>query len=269
MCGLYRHTRLPRTRAATKKALCHERPSGPPARRQRVVRRDCAATSHVPMNIGSVERRMPSSLPGARTRARRAAAARVGVKPASQCLTSSTQHAGDRRHRAKGDLLTHPWRLVLVGLAEALLRCRSSGEAAGLVGDGEEGAEPDRLPVQTPCWSAVPPLLLCAAALPALRLLCSDLHPAALLCCSATLLLTCSGPLLPSSELLALSLVLLGSGGGGGGGAAAASLCSGLCSAALLPPLCSSAAGLSTRSAAPSLHVLLCCCSVFSLLVHA
>ena len=159
------------------------------------IRRDCAATSQRAFHIGGAQRAMPPSLPGARTRARRAAAARVGVKPASQCLTSSTQHAGDRRHRAKGDLLTRLRRHVLIGLVEALLRCRSSGEAAGLVGDGEEGAEPDRLPVQTPCWSAVPPLLLCAAALPALRLLCPALRPAALLCCcSATLLLTCSGP---------------------------------------------------------------------------
>ena len=31
----------------------------------------------------------------------------------------------------------------------ALLRCRSSGEAAGPTGDGDEGAEPDQLPVQT------------------------------------------------------------------------------------------------------------------------
>ena len=62
---------------------------------------------------------------------------------------SPTQHAGDRRRCAKGDLLTHLRRHVLIGLIVALLRCRSSGEAAGPTGDGDEGAEPDQLPVQT------------------------------------------------------------------------------------------------------------------------
>ena len=62
---------------------------------------------------------------------------------------SPTQHAGDRRRCAKGDLLTHLRRHVLIGLIVALLRCRSSGEAAGPAGDGDEGAEPDQLPVQT------------------------------------------------------------------------------------------------------------------------
>ena len=62
---------------------------------------------------------------------------------------SPTQHTGDRRRCAKGDLLTHLRRHVLIGLIVALLRCRSSGEAAGPAGDGDEGAEPDQLPVQT------------------------------------------------------------------------------------------------------------------------